>query len=214
MSKNNDFAKVTVKDVEILWPRLDQTYRYNSQDKKTEPCDPNVQGAGWSVSWLMPNDEAKKFFEGLKAHYNAQREVNRKLPDFGGVFGMKKQVDDDGNLTGMTQFSARKRAISNMGKPNKVPRVVGPDLTDLEDKAIWSGSVGSIRMLAFPTTDPDGKGGISLLLDAVQVIEPVYGSDNLEDDFDRHDPSEAFEKMETEAEERHAKVETPADAEF
>lgn len=214
MSNNTDFAKVTVKDVELLWPRLDQTYRYNSQDKKTEACDPQVQGAGWSVNWVMPNDEAKQFFEGLKAHYNAQREVNRKLPEFGGVFGMKKEKDAEGNLTGKTLFAARKRAVSNMGKANKVPRVVGPDLKDLEDKAIWSGSIGSVRALAFPTTDPDGKGGISLLLDAVQVIKPVYGSDNLEDDFDVHDPSEAFEQMEEEAQDRAANTKAPVDAEF
>lgn len=214
MSNNTDFAKVTVKDVHLLWPRLDQTYRYSAQEKKTEACDPQVQGAGWSVSWLMDNDEAKKFFEGLKAHYNAQREVNRKLPEFGGVFGMKKEKDDDGTLTGKTQFSARKRAISNAGKANKVPRVVGPDLKELENKAIWSGSIGSVRALAFPTTDPDGKGGISLLLDAVQVIKPLYGSDNLEDDFDMHDPFEEFERMEGEAQDRAAKTEVPVDAEF
>lgn len=214
MSNNTDFAKVTVKDVHLLWPRLDQTYRYNSQEKKTEACDPQVQGAGWSIAWLMENEEAKRFFEGLKAHYNAQREVNRKLPEFGGVFGMKKEQDEGGNLTGKTQFTARKRAISNMGKPNKTPRVVGPDLKDLEDKAIWSGSIGSVRALAFPTTDPDGKGGISLLLDAVQVIKPVYGSDNLEDDFDMHDPSEAFDQMEEEAQERAKQSVKPADAEW
>ena len=218
MANNTDFAKVTVKDVELLWPRLDQTYRYNSQEKKTEACAPSVQGAGWSVSWLMPNDEAKQFFTGLKDHYNKVRESNRKLPEFGGVFGMKKQEDDDGNLTGFTQFTARKRAVSNQGKQNKEPRIVGPDLKNLEDKAIWTGSKGSVRALAFPTTDPDGKGGISLLLDAVQVIEAVYGSDNLEDDFDVHEASEQFERMEDDhmatASAAVANTAAPADAEF
>ena len=214
MTQNTDFAKVTVKDVDLLWPRLDQTYRYNAQEKKTEACEPTVTNAGWSINWAMDNAEARKFFEGLKAHYIASRETNRKLPDFTGVFGMKKEKDEDGELTGRTIFTARKRAISNAGKHNKVPRVVGPDLKDLEDKAIWSGSVGSVRALAFPTTNPDGEGGISLLLDAVQVIKAVYGSDNLEDDFDMHDPSEAFEEMEAEAETRAAKVKEPADADF
>lgn len=190
MATNSDFAKVVVKDVKLQWPRLDQTYRYNNQEKRTEPCADTVQGAGWSVSWVMPNDEAKELWEGLRAHYEKCRASNRKLPEFGGVFGMKKLTDEDGNLTGETQFSAHKRAISNQGKRNKDPIVVGADLKPLEDKAIWSGSVGSVRALAFPTTDPEGKGGISLLLDAVQVTEPVYGGDNLEDDFGS--PSDNF----------------------
>ena len=85
-----------------------------------------------------------------------------------------------------SSWCTKKRAVSNDGKINKPPRVVDGQLHDIpaEEKAIWSGSKGSIRVRAFPTTDPDGIGGISLLLDTVQVTEAVYGGDNLEDDFD------------------------------
>lgn len=178
MATNAEFKKFTIKGVSLLWPRLDQTYRYNSQDKKTEACAGSVQGAGWSVSWSMSADDAKALRADLRAHYEAQREINRKLPKFSKVFGATKQ--DDGSV----QFTARKKAMSNAGKPNKPPVVVGRNLLDLPEKAIWSGSVANVRVLAFPTTDPDGAGGISLLLDVVQVIDAKYGGSNLEDDFE------------------------------
>jgi len=53
----------------------------------------------------------------------------------------------------------------------------------LADLSFWSGSVGSVRAYAYPAVDPDGNGGISLILDTVQVIEPVYGDGGM-DDFD------------------------------
>jgi hypothetical protein len=183
MSTNQDFKKIVVKDVEFLWPRIDQTYRYNSQEKRTEACPPTVQGAGYSIAFKMSLADGKKLKDELRAHYETCRASKPKLPEFKDVFGAKRLTDADGNHTEFVQFTAEKRAVSNAGEVNKPPRVVGPDLKDLEDKAIWTGSTGTIRCLAFPTTDPDGNGGISLLLDAVQIIEAVYGGDSLEDDF-------------------------------
>lgn len=178
MATNTDFLKVMIKDTTFHWPRLDQPYRYNSQEKRTEACAPTVANAGYSIAFDMTMDEAKALKAELVAHYNAARERNRKLPEFSQIFGAKPDPE-----TGTVRFTAKKRAVSNDGKVNAPPKVVGPDLKDLEDKGIWSGSKGNLRVLAFPATDPDGKGGISLLLDVVQVVEAVYGGDNLEDDF-------------------------------
>ena len=180
MAKNEDFLKIVVKDVTFHWPRLDQPYRYNSQEKRTEPCAPTVQGAGWSIAWDMPATDARKMWDALAAHYAKCQQNNRKLPEFSEVFGVKK--NDDGESV---RFTAKKRAVSAAGTENKPPRVIGADMKDMptDERAIWSGSRGNLRVLAFPVTDPDGKGGISLLLDAVQVIEAVYGGDSLEEDF-------------------------------
>lgn len=181
MAQNSDFLKIMVKDVTFHWPRLDQPYRYNSQEKRTEACAPTVNGAGWSIAFDMPMDDGRELYNTLKAHYAAARETNRKLPEFQTVFGMKKDPD-----AGTVRFTAKKRAMSNDGKANKAPAVIGPDRLALSDdgKCIWSGSTGNIRVLAFPAIDPDGNGGISLLLDVVQVVEAVYGGDSIEDDFD------------------------------
>jgi hypothetical protein len=178
MAANTDFLKVMIKDTTFHWPRLDQPYRYNSQEKRTEACAPTVQNAGYSIAFDMTLAEAKELKKTLEGHYNQARARNSKLPEFSQVFGAK--VDKE---AGTVRFTAKKRAVSNDGKVNAPPKVVGPDLKDLAEKNIWSNSKGNLRVLAFPTTDPDGSGGISLLLDVVQVVEAVYGGDNLEDDF-------------------------------
>lgn len=178
MSGNPDFKKVVIKNVEFNWPRLDQPYRYDPHNERSEACPAEAQGAGYSIAWVMQTADAKKLHGELKAHYADCKSRNSKLPDFHSVFGMKKLEDN------LVQFTAKKRAMSNDGKTNKPPRVVGPDLQDLDDKAIWSGSTGNLRVLAFAATNPQDKsGGISLLLDSVQVMEAQYGSDNLEEDF-------------------------------
>ncbi len=189
MAANPDFKKVVQKDVTFLWPRLDQTYRYNNAKKASEPADPGMQGAAWSLSWELDADAAKELTAELRAHYEDCRSRNSKLPEFSTIFGAKSLTDEDGKPTGKVKFSAKKNGMSNAGKMNKPPRVVGTDLQELADKAIWTGSSGHIRALAFATTDADGRGGISMLLDAVQVLEAAYGGDNLEDDFGPAQPN-------------------------
>jgi hypothetical protein len=66
-----------------------------------------------------------------------------------------------------------------------------PPFPDLADPAIWSGSKGHLRVFAFPATDPQGNGGVSLLLDAVIVTDAQYGGDGLEDDFEVSAPKAA-----------------------
>lgn len=178
MSTQSDFLKVMISDVPFFWPRLDQPYRYNNAEKRTEACAPTVTGAGYSIAWDMPMSEARDLFSALKKHYNETRERNRKLPEFAQVFGMKKD-----EAAGTVRFTAKKRAVSNDGKINKPPTVIDHALKPLDDKAIWSNSRGNLRVLAFAATDPEGKGGISLLLDVVQVVDAVYGGDGIEEDF-------------------------------
>lgn len=179
MATNTDFLKVLVKDTTFHWPRLDQPYRYNSQEKRTEACAPNVTGAGYSIAFDVTMAEAKELHGMLKAHYNTTRARNSKLPDFSTIFGMKKDEE-----AGTVRFTAKKRAVSNSGELNKPPVIIDANKKTLAEKNIWSGSTGNLRLLAFAATDPDGKGGISLLLDTVQVVNAVYGGDNL-DDFDQ-----------------------------
>jgi len=189
---NDDFHKVVKKNVEFIWPRLDQTYRYNSAEKRTEACSPSVQGAAWSVGWLMDEDAAKELVIECKAHYQGCVARNSKLPSFTKVFGSKRHTDKDGNPTGMVQFTAERKAIANNGAQRPEPTVVDNTGTPVADRAIWGGSKGDIRVFAVPTQDPDGNGGIKLLLDAVVVREAVYGGDNLHDDFD-FDSSDAID---------------------
>ena len=173
-----DFRSFMFRNVELKYPRLNQTHRYNNAEKRSEPCAQTANGASWSVAFEVDADTAKTMFSEMKAHYQSR---NPKAP-FSKVFGMKK-LD-----SGMVEFRAKRNGANGEGKPNTPPSVIDGRKLPLEDKSIWSGSKGSVRVVAYPTTDPDGNGGISLILDVVQVTEAVYGGDNL-DDFDSVEPA-------------------------
>jgi hypothetical protein len=182
MPANEDFLKLKITDVTFYWPRLDKPYRYNNATKRTEACEPNVSGAGFSIAWDMPKGEARDFYKALAEHYAGCQKRNPKLPAFKEVFGMKADPNGD-----TVRFTAKRKAITNAGEVNRPPRVADgtkAGFPDLADPAIWSGSKGHLRVFAFPATDPQGNGGISLLLDAVIVTGAQYGGDGLEDDFE------------------------------
>tara|TARA_R110000796_G_scaffold202900_1_gene319181 strand:- start:93 stop:728 length:636 start_codon:yes stop_codon:yes gene_type:complete len=170
---NTDFKSTFIRNVEFKYPKLNGTYRFNTALKKSEECAPSASGASYSISWEMPKGEAGKLHAELKAHYET---CNRKEP-FTKVFGMKKM--ENGNF----EFRAKRNGTNTQGTLNEKPQVIDGSRHPLANLAFWGGSKGSIKATAYPVTDPDGNGGISLLIDIVQVTHAVYGSAGL-DDFD------------------------------
>lgn len=183
MANNDDFMKVLAKNVTLQYPKLSQTYRFNTQKQASEPCAPTASNAAWSVAFDMPKEEAKPIYDALRAHYEACHARNPKMPPFSKVFGMKRLKDEHGNETGIVQFTAKRNGMKKDGTANKAPIVIDGQKEPLADLNIWGGSKGTVRAWAVAVIDPDGAGGISLLLDACQVTEAVYGGGGL-DDFD------------------------------
>lgn len=182
MAANADFKKVMVRDAVLKWPRLDQPYRFNTSKKESEPAAATAQGAAWSCGFELSMADAAALKKELQAHYEDCQTRNAKLAPFSKVFGAKVAVDEDSG-TKTVIFRAKKSGVSGQGKQNAEPVVIDHKMQPLADRAIWGGSMGNLRLLAFPTTDPDGVGGISLLLDVIQITSAVYGGSNLEDDF-------------------------------
>jgi hypothetical protein len=170
---NTDFKPTMIRNVEFKYPRLNSTFRYNTAEKRSEECSPTASNASYSVAWEMPKGEAAKLHAELKTHYES---CNRIQP-FTKVFGMKKM--ENGNF----EFRAKRNGTNSQGVVNSAPRVIDGNKQPLADLAIWGGSKGSIKVTAYPVNDPDNNGGISLLIDTVQVTHAVYGSAGL-DDFD------------------------------
>ena len=168
-----DFKPVMIRNVEFKYPRLNACYRYNTSEKKSEECAPTASNAAYSIAWEMTAEEAKTLHAELKAHYET---CQTKAP-FSKVFGMKKL--ESGNY----EFRAKRNGTNSQGQQNEKPRVIDGSKQPLADLAFWGGSKGSIKVTAYPVTDPDGNGGVSLLIDTVQVTHAVYGGGGL-DDFD------------------------------
>jgi hypothetical protein len=180
MANNDDFLKVLMRGT-LQYPKLSQTHRFNTQKQASEPCAPTASNAAWSVEVEMPKEDAKPIYEALKAHYEASRARSPKMPQFAKVFGMKKVKDASGTETGMVRFAAKRNGTKKDGSANAAPTVIDGQKQPLADLAIWGGSKGTVRAWAVAVVDPDGLGGISLLLDAVQVTEAVYGGNGLDD---------------------------------
>ena len=168
-----DFKPVMIRNVEFKYPRLNGTYRYNTSEKKSEECAPTASNAAYSIAWEMTADDAKTLHAELKAHY----ETCQTKAAFTKVFGMKKL--DSGNY----ELRAKSNGTNSQGQQNEKPRVIDGMKQPLADTAFWGGSKGSIKVTAYPVTDPEGIGGVSLLIDTVQVTHAVYGGGGL-DDFD------------------------------
>lgn len=199
MANNDDFMKVLAKNVTLQYPKLSQPHRFNTQKQASEPCAATASGAAWSVAFEMTKDEARPIFEQLKAHYDACRGRNPKMPQFKTVFGMKKNEE-----AGMVQFTAKRNGMKKDGTPNKAPTVIDGQKQPLADLAFWGGSKGTVRAWAVAVISPDGEGGISMLLDAVQVVEARYGDGGM-DDFDTVQPKDdPFEKKGLGEEKRQA----------
>ena len=171
---NNDFLSVMVRDVELVYPKLDQPYKFNTAAKRSEPADARAQGASYSCSWLMSADEAGKLHAQLKAHF----ETCRPNETFGKVFGFKK-IDDNA-----FQFSAKRNGVNGKGDLSPKPTVIDGQKQPMTDLNIWSGSRGNLRVTAYPVTAPDGSQGVSLLLDVTQITKLVTGNAGGLDDFD------------------------------
>lgn len=188
---NEDFHKVVIRDAHLKYPRLNTTYRYNVQQKKSEQCPQTANGASWSIAWEASVEDATKLFNELKAHYNARKAANPKMPEFHTVFGMKSIKADNGKTIAV-DFTAKRNGVKKDGSLAVAPQVVDAAKRPLENLEIWSGSKGNLSLTAAPTTDPDGRGGISLFLNAIQVTEPVYGGGGL-DDFESFEVDEFAE---------------------
>jgi len=171
---NTDFMDVVVRDVKLIHPKLNGWYRFNKQTNKSEPCAQTANNAAQSVGWEWNADDARQLWIDVKAHYEKCRAAKPSMPAFGGIFGMKKK--EDGTVT----FVAKRNGTNSRGQLADQPKVVDRMKRDLENRGIWSGSRGTIVCSAFPTVDPEGKGGISLGLSVVQVVDPVYGSTGLD----------------------------------
>ena len=178
---NPVFLRKVLKDLVFDYPRIDSTYRFDSANQRSEKCAPTAATASWSIGWSVSKEDAVKFRDEMRAHYEECQKLDSGLPEFSKVFGMKS-LD-----SGLVSFRAKKNGATRDGNVNEPPTVIDGAKNQLADKAIWTGSKGAVRIIAFPTKSPDGTGGISLILDTVQVTQPEYGSGGDDDDFDTHE---------------------------
>ena len=152
-----------IKNVEALWPKINRTYHFDSNEGRSVPCEPNAQNAEYSIQFRMDNDTAKQLFTAMSKCYLANRKdkwadkLERTfVKDDDGMFTHKA------NLKGVYKNEVTKKPLQVDASNNKLE----------DDFLLTTGSTVNVCVQFYPY-DYGGKQNVSLRLRAVQVIKYV-----------------------------------------
>jgi len=158
-----------IKNVQALYPKINQTYKYDSkagEKGKTVPCPPSDDGAKYETSFKMTKEQAQALYAVMEAAYNEaaskQSDWPEALPKPAQVF---KKDDKDGMFIGKAvlkgkygnQFTDPPMQVDS--KNTKLP----PDFE------LTTGSRVNFSVVLVPYSMREH--GVSLRLKAVQVLE-------------------------------------------
>ena len=156
-----------IKNVEALWPKLNQTYAFDKKANKHMPCGPRDTNAAFSVDFRADNDTAKALFAQMSGAYNANRE--KSWPEKLTIEASPLVKDDDGTFKGTSNI---KGAYS--GKVTEKPVELDSQGNSLpDDFELTTGSTINIAVTFVPYHMSKDNWGVSLRLQAVQVIKYV-----------------------------------------
>ena len=179
-----------IKNVEALWPKINTTYHFDSNEGRSVPCEPNAQNAEYSIQFRMDNATAKDLYFAMSEVYQANKKD--KWADKLERLFVK---DDEGMFThkavlkGAYKNQATPKPLQVDTKGNRLPA----------DFLLTTGSIVNIAVTFVPY-EMGSKQNVSLRLKGVQVIKYIP--------YEDRNPFE-----ETEGYVFEAKEENPFDAE-
>ena len=179
-----------IKNLEALWPKINRTYHFDSNEGRSVPCEPNAQNAEYSIQFRMDNATAKDLYFAMSEVYQANKKD--KWADKLERLFVK---DDEGMFThkavlkGAYKNQATPKPLQVDTKGNRLPA----------DFMLTTGSTVNIAVTFVPY-EMGSKQNVSLRLKGVQVIKYIP--------YEDRNPFE-----ETEGYVFEAKEENPFDAE-
>lgn len=149
-----------INNVEILYPRINQCYRFDNSENKSVPCDPFEDGAKYETKFRMTKEQAKELYSSMAKAYAERKE--KSWPE---KLDMPFEKDEDGKYIGKAVLKgaygkdATAKPKQYDAKSKELP----------EDFKLTTGSVGNIAVVFVPYNMRDN--GVSLRLKAVQVTK-------------------------------------------
>ena len=70
-----------IENVEALWPRINRTYKFDSNERKSVPCDPKDPLAAYDMSFRMTKEQAQALWKEMCKAYK-DKSIHGKLPVF------------------------------------------------------------------------------------------------------------------------------------
>ena len=149
-----------INNVKALYPRINQTYRFDNAENRSIPCDALDDGAAYEMAFEMTKDQAKELFTHMAKAYEEKRED--KWP---AKLEMPFAKNDDGMYVGKAKLKgAYGKDVTNKPAQFDAKSVKLPD-----DFKLTSGSTVNIAIVFVPYNMRDH--GVSLRLKAVQVVK-------------------------------------------
>tara|TARA_B110000902_G_C14250843_1_gene566050 strand:+ start:117 stop:734 length:618 start_codon:yes stop_codon:yes gene_type:complete len=161
--------------VTARYPRLNNTYRFDSGDNRSIKCDPFDEGAAYEMSFVMSDDTAKELHTlCMEAYKNASAlDTKRKWPDKPTLLPYKR--DEGGVVVGKCKLKG-----SYGGEKTHPPKQVDAARNKLpDDFMLTNDSKCNVAVVIVPFNS-GSINGVSLRLRAVQVLElaEMQGSDD------------------------------------
>jgi len=195
-----------IRNVEALYPRLDQPYHFSSTGGKngkggTVPCAATDQGAEYSMSFKLDKAQAKELLAAMTSAYEDDRE------DSWPGMSMPFKKPEDGGIVGKAKIAASYKS------PPKLFDAATKPLP--EDFQLTTGSIVNIFVELIPYSGGMGS-SVSLRLRQVQVIKLKERTDtsvfDAQEGFTQYEES-VFDATPTEAPKEAAKEEPEEPAE-
>lgn len=149
-----------IMNATAIYPKIDRTYRFDTAENRSVPCDALDDGAEYTLQFKTDEDTARALYSYMKTLYNERKKSN--WPDIKNPF----KKEDDGtfrykaNLKGAYNGEKTLRPAQYDAKTQKLP----------DDFQLTNNSVVNIAVVGVPYSASMGA-GVSLRLRAVQVIE-------------------------------------------
>ena len=149
-----------VSNAIAIYPKIDRTYRFDTAENRSVPCDPLDDGAEYTLQFKADEGTAKALYTYMKTLYNEKKKSN--WPDIKNPF---KRTED-----GMFQYKASLKGAYNGEKTNKPAQYDAKTQKLPDDFQLTSDSVINIAVVGVPYSASMGA-GVSLRLRGVQVIK-------------------------------------------
>lgn len=161
----SNLKEMLVRNVEALYPRIDQPYRYDSKAGEkggSVPCDSKAAGAEYTINFKMDKATAKELFTEMVTVYEKERAENPECKNWPPFTENPFKKNDDGTFTHKSGIDASwdKPPAQIDAATNSLP--TGFKLT--------TGSIVNLHVQLYPYSGGMGN-GVKLRLFGVQVID-------------------------------------------
>ena len=165
--KVTDMGEV-FNNVTVIYPRINRTYRFDSVENRTVPCDPMEDGAAYELSFMVGKDEARELHKRCMELFKKAAESDpkgRKWPDKPTYLPYKEGPDGD-------VFTIKAKLKGAYGADKTRPPVQkDAQRKDLpEDFMLTSNSKCNVWGVLF-AYNTGAVSGVSYRLKGVQVLE-------------------------------------------